>query len=185
MLTPQHRLIGKGKLDETVGRVKRYNEVISGEYGYKGANEALDTDSYGSCNKIFPGMMHMCAPQMAKQHPTMVADVRKYLPKRLNTEKGDIRNMMIDMMISLDSMSADLDDIRKGMCFVQQCQGMGMSNYSHKVEKEVRFNTPFHTCAAACGPSIRDTVFETQSPLGPPCRMACTQHYRSNPIAGV
>lgn len=141
MLTPQHRLIGKGKLDETVGRVKRYNEVISGEYGYKGANEALDTDSYGSCNKIFPGMMHMCAPQMTKQHPTMVADVRKYLPKRLNTEKGDIRNMMIDMMISLDSMSADLDDIRKGMCFVQQCQGMGMSNYSHKVEKEVRFNT--------------------------------------------
>lgn len=79
----------------------------------------------------------MCPPQTAQKVPTLAIDVGQYLPKKLDVKRGDLTEVMLDFLVCLDAQTADLDDIRRGVCFAQQCSGMGMKNYSQKIEKEV------------------------------------------------
>lgn len=135
---PCFSLVGKGKTAKTVKRIQKYNRLITKEYGYSGAHAAVGTPAFGTANRKFPGFLHMVSPQTDNKAPTLVADVGCYCPRELDESKGEVRDIMVDYLIALDALTADLDDIRKGVCFAQQCSGMGMSNYSHSVEKEVR-----------------------------------------------
>ena len=134
-VSSQFALIGKGDNKKSLKRIASYNKVIAGEYGY---DMAKCMSSIGFLNRIMPGTMEPCARPAPDAdgcvYPTFAFDIVSYNPSLLKGEE-QFREVVLECCLMMDAMCADLDDVRNGAVYLQQCKGLSMRHFNAEMEK--------------------------------------------------
>ena len=133
----QSAIIAKGKVRKGVERVKKFNSVVLGKYGYSAAS-ARKTEAAGLFEREFPGAWVSCE-HPSLRHPMVAGAAVGYKPSQIR-DRMDLA--MVDLLLMLDAFNADLDDVRAGSVFVMDLKGCGMQNYDHAMECAPRGAVP-------------------------------------------
>ena len=130
-LLAQFAIISKGKTNEAVQRVQKYQSVVVGEYGY--STETAMQQAQGFLNKKWPSLV-LPSKFVIDGHPTTCWDYAQFLPSKMQGESEWIA-LIQEWLLTMDASCADLDEVRAGATFVGLCRGLGWKNFNLEMEK--------------------------------------------------
>ena len=131
----QFAIVAKGDIRKALKRMRRYQHVIRGKYGY-GSAGAASNPALGALNRFVPA----CAPHMALAgeapdgSQVQVADMAALDAGKLAEDEA--AQLLTDMVICSDAQCCDLDAVRGGSTLVVVARGVGWRNYSSSLSKK-------------------------------------------------
>ncbi|GMH74230.1 hypothetical protein TrST_g14007 [Triparma strigata] len=129
----QFAIVAKGNVDKAVQRIANYNRIVAGEFQYK-TEEAMNSEALAFMDRQFPGMIHVCK-QASGSPVTIAANMVKFLPGSVEWNDENWRAFVHDFMLEVDAANCDLEEVRKGIVYLQDGKGMGWKNFSVELEK--------------------------------------------------
>ena len=131
MLLCQFAIIGKGKTEKAVERVKNYIKFVCGEYEFETNAAASNPAVIGGMHRLWPSMMTFTPNKDG--HPALWSDIKPYEPSLITEEL--YLPLFQEFLLIMDAMTCDLDEVRAGCIFGGQVGGMGLRHVNMELEK--------------------------------------------------